>query len=163
MTPRIMYDAVNIDNIPVTGSQLIAYYLNGNYAVKSVADVETRFPGQSLIPIDVLGTRTDYARVFDVEAGDIQAAQLEDIISHYNQDSPYYKTGGRPVVYCDRSTIPSVRAGTGKYILGRDYYLWVSTLDGTQYTGEGVIACQTATIGGKYDMSVVYSSQWVPN
>jgi hypothetical protein len=165
-----MFDSVNIDKIPVTGSQLIGYYLNGNYAVKSVADVEARFPSQKLIPIDVLGTRTNYARVFDVEKGDIQASQLEQIIANYNQDSPYYETGGRAVIYCDRTTIASVRVGTGKYLLGRDYYLWVSTLDGTEYTGgtdgvtvSDVVACQTETIDGVYDKSVVYSPLWVPS
>lgn len=164
MANRTMFDAININNMPLT-AQMYAYYLNGKYAVKSVAAVEARFSPDkySLIPIDVIGDRADYARVFDVETGDITADQLETIFDQYKEVSPYYKTGGRPVVYCDRASIGAVREGTGKYILNKDYYLWVSTLDGTLFRETGVIACQFRNVAGQYDVSEVYSDEWVPS
>jgi hypothetical protein len=172
-----MFDGVTLGNIPATGCQMVAYYINGKYAVKSVAEVEARFPVKthSLVPIDVLGTRANFARVADVESGDIQASDLEAWITEWNATNPAYHTGGRPVPYCDRSTIPDVRIGTGKYVLGRDYYLWVSTLDnslfpdggseilnGETYTTREVVACQYKTVDNLYDVSSVYSDQWLP-
>ena len=175
---RIMYDSDQYLKIPLTGSQMIGYYLNGEGAVPSVVAVEKRFPGQKLVPIDVFGDRASYARVADVETGDIMPVHAAGWISNFNATNPAYKNGGRPVIYCDRSAIPAVREGTGKFVLGRDYYLWIATLDGTEFTTADlvkmntgpfigimpVVACQTTTIDNEqyhYDKSVVYSSYWM--
>lgn len=167
---RTMYDSVNLHDIPRTGGQMVAYYLNGLYAVASIAEVNDLFPTWKHVPIDVKGDRADFARVFDVETGDIEPGQLEQICKDYQRESPYYKYGGRPVVYCNRSTIPAVRTGTGQNVLGRDYFLWVGTGDGTVYTGSeltgpyaknGVVACQDKW-GRTYNSSVVIADLWMP-
>jgi hypothetical protein len=171
MTYRIIYDSVNLRGVPRLGSKIIAYYLNGDYAVSSIAEVNDLFPGWQQVPIDVKGNRPDYARVFDVESGDISPGQLEGIITDYKRESPYYRDGGRPEIYCNRSTIPAVREGTGGYLLGRDYYLWVGTGDGTVYTGaeltgpyakHGVNACQNIWTR-TYNSSVILSDAWMPS
>jgi hypothetical protein len=170
MSNRIMFDSVNLHGIPRIGGKLVAYYLDGLYAVASIAEVEELFPTWQHVPIDVKGDRPDFARVFDVETGDIEPGQLEGICRDYQRESPYYKTGGRPIVYCNRSTIPAVRQGTGANVLGRDYFLWVGTGDGTVYTGSdligpyakrGVVACQNIWTR-TYNSSVVLSDQWMP-
>ena len=161
---RIMYDSVQIGTnpgqIPKNG-QIIAPYFDGPYAIPSIPFVEDHFPGQPINGITVTGRNLN-ARTFDVEPSDIEAGQLENLISNWREhDAARWEGGARPVVYCSVDTIPSVRVGTGKYILAKDYYLWVATLDGLQYTGPGVIACQAWDLG-LYDKSVVYSNQFLP-
>jgi hypothetical protein len=165
---RIMFDSDDIGNVPRSGASMIAFYADQfTYPFRTVAG---EFPGWSLIPIDRTGGYVKTARVFDVETGAISpASNLAEIIAEYNETSPYYKGGGRPIVYCDRDNIAEVRIRTGKYILARDYYLWIATLDGTIATAEtlglpenSVVACQDLKMDG-YDSSVVFSSQWVPN
>jgi hypothetical protein len=118
------------------------------------------FPKWQHVPIDVKGDRPDYARVFDVETFDIPPWKTETIITAYRAHNPVSRAGHRPVIYCNRSTIPAVREGTGKYILGTDYLLWVAA-PGSIYTGHGVIACQNVW-SRTYDSSVVLSDTWMP-
>lgn len=168
---RIMYDSINIQGIPRTGAEIIPWYINGKYAV-TLSTVNARFPEDkfSLPPIDVFGDMAHYARILDVETGDASPEQCEQWITDFNRDNPAYKTGGRPEIYCDRDNIGAVRTGTGKYLLGRDYFLWVATGDGTIYTGddlagpyakEGVNACQIRWYR-TYDSSVVFTDKWMP-
>lgn len=158
---RIMFDSVNLYGIPKIGGQLVAFYLDGIYAVASIAEVEAMFPKWQHVPIDVMGNRPDYARVFDVESGDIKPEDTERIITDYKRESPWYKTGGRPIIYCNRSTIPDVRLGTGKYLLGHDYFLWVAAPN-SLYSGFGVVACQNVW-SRTFNSSVVFSDQWMPS
>lgn len=168
---RKMYDSIDLKQVPKDGD-MVAYYLNGKYAVPTITYVEKLFDPMrySLVPIDVIGNRADYARVADVETGDIRPEFTEQWISDFNASNPSYEHGGRPEIYCNRNTIAAVRVGTGRYLLGRDYYLWVATGDGTIYRGEnltgpyaknGVNACQAYWHKG-YDESVVFSDQWMP-
>jgi hypothetical protein len=156
-----MYDGVDLTKVPTTGATMIAFYLNGTYAVPSIDFVTLRFPGWSQVPIDVKGDRPDYARVLDVERGDATPQHVNGWITLWQARNPAFHGGGRPVIYTDRSNIKAVFKGAGRYVLGRDYYLWVSTLDGTLYTGLGVVASQRRDYGD-YDESVVYSPQWIP-
>jgi hypothetical protein len=165
---RIMYDSVHPFTGVPRGAAMIGYYINGEWAVPSVTAVQASFPKASRVPIDVIGNRADYARVADVENGDVRPGDLEMWISDFNGTNPAWKGGGRPVVYCNRDTVPAVRLGTGRYRLGRDYYLWAATLDGTLATSESlglpagsVVACQFHD-AGDYDISMVYSAQWMP-
>ena len=160
---RTMYDGVTLTSIPAHGSQMIGYYIDAAFAVHSVAEVEQMFPHKVLVPIDATGDRADYARVLDVEKGDASPATAALWIQSFKVVNPSYKTGGRPVVYCDRSTLGDVLAAAhaAGQLPGREFYLWIATQDGTEYHGPGVIACQTWDRGG-YDESVVYSDQWMP-
>jgi hypothetical protein len=158
-----MYDGVTLASIPARGSQMIGYYLNGEYAVATVTGVEKLFPRKVLVPIDVTGARANYARVLDVESGDASPATAAEWVQSFKLVNPSYPHGGRPVIYCNRSTLGAVLAAmhAAGQLAGREFYLWIATQDGTQYHGPGVIACQTWDRGG-YDESVVYSDQWMP-
>ena len=168
---RTMYDSVNLKAIthPLPDHSLVAYYLDGPRAVASVAEVATMFPGASLNPIDVNGTRANWARTVDCETSDVTPEMLEQWLNEFALTNPAYDSGARGVVYCDRSSIPAVRIGTGKHVLGRDYYIWVATGDGTVENAaslglpmRSVIACQNHWLRG-YDTSVVFTSQFLPN
>jgi hypothetical protein len=159
---RTMYDGVDLSNVPTKGATMIGFYLNGTYAVPSIESVTKRFPGWSQVPIDVNGSRPDYARVLDVERGDATPGGVAHWVYMWSLRNPAFHDGGRPVIYCDRGNIKAVQAGANEFLLGHDYYLWVATLDGTLYTGPGVVACQRYD-RGDYDESVVYSPQWIPS
>jgi GH25 family lysozyme M1 (1,4-beta-N-acetylmuramidase) len=157
---RIMYDSVTpLISIP-KDAQMVGYYLNGDFAVKSVAGVYLAFRSASHVPIDVSGGRPDYARVLDVERGAATPGQCEKWIVEFNAVNPAFHIGARPVIYVQKSNIPDVRTGTGRYRLGHDYFLWVASW-GAPYTGFGVVACQVESTPA-WDRSEVYSDQWMP-
>lgn len=170
---RVMGDSTNYLAIP-TSVQIAAVYDDGQLGVVTTAQLEARFPharyGQ--VWIDVLGSKPQ-AQVRDWETGD-KAGSLEQWVIDHNKATQKKDA----VVYCNRSTLPEVRQLTGSQVLGKDYWLWVSTLDGTvvtagpdhlgsaPYTYPGVIACQlkgAALTGGDWDQSLVYdASLWLP-
>lgn len=158
---RIMGDSTNYLAIP-TSVQVVAVYDDGRLGVETPAQIEARFPrakyGQ--VFIDVTGARPQ-AQVRDWETGD-KAGSLEQWVIDHNK-----ATGKKDaVVYCNRSTVAEVRQLTGTQVLGKDYWLWVSTLDGTVVTGPGIIGCQVkgaGLTGGDWDQSLVYDgSLWLP-
>ena len=151
---RIGGDSVNLASNPA-GVDVAFYYVNGLYAAKE-ADVAARHPGKLVLGIDVNGSAPS-AAVRDWETGD-KGGSLEQWVIDHNKASGVKDA----CVYCNRSTIPEVRQLTGAQVLGTDYILWVSTLDGTLYTGPGVGLCQVATIGG-YDLSVIWDDGWHPS
>jgi hypothetical protein len=157
---RIMYDSVNIKGIPHIGGTMAAYYTNG-IGETSAGEVNEEFPDWAHVPIDVTGDNPHIARVADVETLDISPARTEQWIADFNWNNPAFRSGGRPVIYCNRTTIPAVREGTGKYRLGHDYYLWVAAPH-SMYTGFGVVACQNIW-SRTYNSSVVFSGQWMPS
>jgi hypothetical protein len=161
---RVMYDSIQLQGIPSGAPRgtMIAYYLNGAFAVPSITYVENLFPAAffRLVPIDTNGNRADYARVGDVETGDMRPEMCEQWLQDFEQTNPAYEGGGRGELYCSRSTIKAVRAGTGRYVLGVDYWLWVATGDGSLYRADGVNACQNVW-ARTYDQSVVYDPRWL--
>lgn len=167
---RALYDSVSLPGIlrgvPAAArprGTMVAYYLNGDFAVPSVAYVEDLLPPDYYrhLPVDVLGTRAKFARAGDVETGDMRPEMLEQWLQDFAEGNPAYELGGRGELYCNRSSIAAVRAGTGRYVLGRDYYLWVATGDGTLYWQPGVNACQT-TWSRLFDRSVIFDPRFMP-
>lgn len=157
---RIAGDSTTYTDIPLT-VQVACTYGTGTYATTE-AQVEARFPRAKYgwCRIDVNGS-APHLSARDWETGD-KARSLEQWVIDHNK-----ATGKKDaVVYCNRSTIPEVRQKTGSQILGTDYFLWVATLDGTVYTGPGVIACQVKganLTGGHWDESLVFdASMWLP-
>lgn len=160
----IMGDSTTLTDIPLSVA-VAATYGTGQYAV-SAAAVEKRFPHAKYgwNRIDTTGQQPGLCDTRDWETGD-KAGSLEQWVIDHN----HARGAGTAVVYCNRSTIPEVRTLTRSQVLGRDYWLWVATLDGTvfgpsQYAG--VVACQVkgqALTGGHWDMSVVFDgSLWRP-
>jgi hypothetical protein len=157
---RIMGDSTVLDDIPQTVN-VAASYMNGTFAITPAA-MEARFPNSRYghCWIDTRGS-SPAASARDWENGD-KGGSLEQWVGDHNSH-----TGKKDaVIYCNVSTIPEVRQLTGRQILNQDYFLWIATLDGEMYTGEGVIACQrdgTKQTGGHWDRSYVFSgSLWLP-
>ena len=166
---RTMYDSVNLHAIPrpLPDHSLVAYYLDGPYAVATVAEVEAMFPTARLVPIDVNNSRADYARALDVENGDATPADCEGWLTRFKASNPGYHGGARGLIYCNRSNIAAVREGTGPYRLGIDYTMWVATGDGTLISNvdevpNSVTACQNLW-RATYDTSEVFASGFLPN
>jgi len=152
---RIGGDSVNLASNPA-GVDVAFFYVNGSLGVCTEAEAQARHPGKLVLGIDVNGSAPS-AAVRDWETGD-KGGSLEQWVIDHNKASGVKDA----CVYSNRSTIAEVRQLTGSQVLGTDYFLWVSTLDGTLFTGLGVVACQVATIGG-YDLSLIWDDGWHPS
>ena len=156
---RIMRDSVTVSSIPIGGTQIAAGYDDGSF--DNMTALALRFPHIPRVLVDVNGSLPRSA-VRDWETGD-KAGNLEQWVIAHNA-----ATGKKDaVVYCNRATIAEVRQLTGSQVLGKDYWLWVATLDGTIYGPQqlaGVIACQdkgSNLNNGNYDESVVFADWWM--
>lgn len=96
----------------------VAGYVNGPYAW-SQPDWAL-FPHADHVTISVTAS-ANAGDVLDVEAGDARPDQCAGWIAMRKAAGLF-----RPTIYCNLSTVPAVRAGTGKYVLGRDYDIWVA-------------------------------------
>lgn len=157
-----MYDGVNSDAQEIAkkwpDAPNVAGYINGKFAW-SQSDWDL-FPHAQHVEISVTA-EADAGDVLDVEADDATPGQAADWI-RMRKAAGYH----RPTIYCSRSVIPEVRKGTGDYILGRDYDIWVADYTGSPHEvvapGLPHAACvatqyeSTAT----YDASMVYDEGW---
>lgn len=157
---RIMGDSVDITKVPRT-VDIVATYADGHLGVIIEQLLEELFPPAHYfhVLIDVNGSRPD-VNVRDWETGD-KGGNLEQWVIDHNNHSGKKDA----VIYCNVSTIPEVRRLTGSQILGKDYWLWIATLDGSVFRGFGVIACQNRGArqnGANFDTSEVFDdSFWV--
>lgn len=157
---RIMGDSVDISKVP-KDVDIVATYADGHLGVVIEQLLEELFPSDNYfhVLIDVNGSRPD-VQVRDWETGDKGGDLRQWVIDHNN-----FSGKKDAVVYCNVSTIPEVRRLTGDQILGKDYFLWVATLDGSIFRGPGVIACQNRGArqnGANFDTSEVFDdSFWV--
>lgn len=164
MTRTMADSASGIANDPLYIDIALAY-LDGHLGVETTAQMEARFPHERYgwCFVDVTGQSPE-AQVRDWETGDKGGSLQQWVIDHN-------KASGKQdaVVYCNRATIPEVRRLTGTQVLGRDYWLFVATLDGTLF-GPGqyphVVANQLLSsrqTGGNFDLSIVFDgSLWLP-
>jgi hypothetical protein len=151
MSPKIapvtMYDAVTPGNIPVS-AQVVAGYIDGAYAW-SKADWN-RFPDAEKVLITVTGSLT--GNVADVENGDMTPDQARGWIEAKQQEGRRGCT-----VYCNRSTLPAVWAACR----GHSYYIWVADWTGSPHAVNATIATQYSNVDNAYDLSVIYSQEWL--
>lgn len=158
MATRIMGDSSTFGDVP-KNLDIIAVYDDGNFGIPPSGAFEARYPHDQFghCWIDVNGSHPE-ADVRDWENGD-KAGSLEQWVIEHN----HLKGKKDAVIYCNRSTIPEVRRLTGSQNLGKDYFLFIATLDGTVYRNFGVIACQNKgemQTGGHYDSSEVFDDQF---
>lgn len=148
-----MYDSVNVDGIP-SGATIVAGYYYGTYA--NLTAMRERFPKAVVVGITPTASVADgIVDVLDVETGDATASQTEGWITAQKAKGYY-----RPTIYTSLSNVPAVRQGTGKYVLGTDYDLWVADYDGNEnVVYAGAAAKQFKSTSG-YDESVIYDSAW---
>jgi putative peptidoglycan binding protein len=155
---RIFVDSTTFTDDP-TNVDGVMVYINGHYGVVTQAALEARYPHARFghAWIDVNGSRPD-ADIRDWETGD-KSGDLEDWVKKHNAHSGKLDA----VIYCNKSTILEVRSKTKSQRLGKDYYLFVATLDGSQYKADGIIACQyqgQAQTHGHFDRTVVYDDRF---
>lgn len=158
---RIMRDSITASDIPASGVQIIAGYVNGKISQWSTEDW-FRFPGLSLVTIDVDGSRPD-ADILDVETGD---ATVETAVA-WVRTKLSRGTSFLPILYCNRATLtPLFNAlQAAGYHVNTHFKTWIGTLDGTMSVPDmtGVVAVQYAgdkQTGGHYDQSIVYDDTW---
>jgi hypothetical protein len=152
---RNMYDGLNSDARAIAESfphaELVAGYVNGAYAW-SQAEWDL-FPNATHVGVTVFAV--DAGDVLDVENGDATPGQTQGWIAQRKAAGIF-----RPTIYCNLSTVPAVRQGTGPYVLGRDYDLWVARYDNsTESVYSGSAAKQYAT-SSSWDASAVYDDAW---
>jgi hypothetical protein len=138
------YDATQPENVP-TGVYA-APYINGDYAWP---EGEIRRMSRIIrISVNPDPYWADYARCLDVEQGD--AWPVSEAIPFLRERHLRY---GDATAYCNRSTLPSLRALVER--AGIPVYYWVATLDGTRNV-PGAWAVQYQ--GGEstpYDLSIL--------
>jgi hypothetical protein len=155
-----MYDGINslagVIAKAFPDTAMVAGYVNGYYAwTQAEWDL---FPHANHVTISITAS-ANAGDVLDVENGDATPAQTEGWIK-MRKSAGYY----RPTIYCSRSVIPEVRQGTGPYILGRDYDIWVADWTGSPHevTAPGTPTancCATQYEStADYDASAVYDS-----
>lgn len=155
---RIFVDSTTFTDDP-TNVDGVMVYINGHYGVVTQAALEARYPHSRFghVWIDVNGSRPD-ADMRDWETGD-KSGDLEDWVKKHNA----HTNKKDAVIYCNRATIQEVRNLTKSQVLNKDYFLNIATLDGSQYKGEGVIACQyqgQAQTHGHFDRTIVYDDRF---
>jgi hypothetical protein len=134
------------------GATKVAGYLNGTYAWSQ--DDWALFPHADHVTITVTAS-ADIGDVLDVETGDATPPQAEAWIAMRKAAGLF-----RPTIYCNLSTVPAVRQGTGKFILGQDYDLWVAVYDNSTaspYAGSVAKQYESTT---DYDLNEVYDENW---
>jgi hypothetical protein len=157
-----MYDGINALAAGIAKSfpdaAMVAGYINGDYAWTQ-ADWDL-FPHANHVQITITAS-ADAGDVLDVEPGNAAPEQTAGWIE-MRKASGYY----RPTIYCNLSTVPAVRQGTGAYILGRDYDIWVADWTGSPHevTAPGTPAAMCSATQYEstenYDVSVVYDEGW---
>jgi len=138
----------------------VAGYADGLYAwTQAEWDL---FPHADHVKIAVRAS-TNAGDVLDVERGDATPDGTAGWIAMRKAAGLY-----RPTIYCSLSVVPAVRAGTGKYILGKDYDIWVADYNGTGGKAPPPVpglpaaswaAWQYESTAG-WDASVVYDAGW---
>lgn len=125
-----MYDSTDVALLP--DAERYAAYVNGRYA--NHAAVVSRFPRARVFGIDVLGDSPQLARVADWEPGNFggqDPARLREFIAKREEYKPHTAT-----LYCDRFDL----AKAEEILAGLWHVVWISTLDGTDMTGQRTAA-----------------------
>lgn len=145
--PVEMYDAVTAANIPES-AQVVAGYIDGGYAWSS--EDWNKFPHATRVLITVSGSLT--GNVADVENGDLSPSQAAGWIKAKQDKGLHGRT-----IYCNRSSLDAIWAACR----GHSYYVWVADWTGSPHEVHGAIATQYNTVSNLYDVSRVYSQEWL--
>jgi hypothetical protein len=150
-----MYDGINVLAAGIArqfpNAAMVAGYINGPYAW-SQGDWNL-FPHAEHVTISITAG-ANAGDVLDCETGDASPDQTAGWIAMRKAAGLY-----RPTIYCSLDVIPAVRAGTGKFILGQDYDIWVAHYTGAPHLVAGCAATQYASTAN-YDVSSVYDTSW---
>jgi hypothetical protein len=150
-----MYDGINALAAGIArqfpDAAKIAGYVNGSFAWSQAE--WNLFPKADHVTISVTAG-ANAGDVLDCEAGDATPGQTAGWIAMRKAAGLY-----RPTIYCSLDAIPAVRAGTGSFVLGKDYDIWVAQYTGVPHEIAGCAATQYESTAN-YDISIVYDSGW---
>ena len=151
---RLMLDSTTPAVLPVNVS-LIAGYVNGRFRWSPAE--WARFESARQVRVNVTG-QPGRGNCLDVESGDATASHAPGWY-----DSIDWCPKDQLAIYCSRSSVQAVTAAMG----GRDWRLWLATLDGsmpTTYLGRHVDAVQVIDLakngGPNIDVSFVLNDKW---
>ena len=133
-----MYDAIDVAAIPADAA-LVASYVDGYGGYNSAV---ARFGAAKCVSISVQNNNADVA---DVETGAMTPADLPGWIARQQA-----RGIARPVVYCNASTWPSVKAAVGAAKVS----YWIAEWTGSPFTLAGADAVQYVS-DSSYDLSYV--------
>jgi hypothetical protein len=162
MNDILMYDGINSLAAGIArqfpGAAKVAGYVNGTYAWSQAQ--WSLFPHADHVTISVTAA-ANAGDVLDVETGDARPDQAAGWIAMRMAAGLY-----RPTIYCSRSVIPAVRQGTGSFVLGKDYDIWVAEYTGSPHlvAAPGLPAANCAATQyestANWDASAVYDTAW---
>ena len=153
---RTMYDGIGADAAGIArdfpNAEMVAGYLTGTYQwTRPEWDL---FPHAAHVTI-VTTAQANAGDVLDVEKGDAAPQDTQGWIALRKRSGLW-----RPSTYCSLDTVPAVRLGTGPWVLGKEYDIWVADWDGTtQLPYPLAVAKQFKSTPG-YDVSVVFDAGW---
>jgi hypothetical protein len=149
----LMYDSVTASAIPANAA-VAACYIDGAYANEGA--VRAQCPHAVIVRIAVFPSTHD-GHVIDCEQGDATPQQAFDwVVSRRAADPPHMNLN--PIVYCNASTWPAVRAVFAANPLVPPPLYWIAQYDGVPTIPAGAVAKQYAdppNSGGNYDVSNV--------
>jgi hypothetical protein len=157
MTDRLLYDGIAADAAGIhrdfPNAAMVAGYLPPSPFAWSQAEWGL-FPHADHVTV-ATSAHVNAGDVLDCEAGNATPDQTAGWIAMRKQAGLF-----RPSIYCSLSAVPAVRIGTGKWVLGTDYDLWIAKWDGTTAIPyPHAVAKQEKSTAG-YDVSVVYDAAW---
>jgi hypothetical protein len=150
-TYRTMYDAIIPANIPAD-AQMVAGYVNGEWAWAAPLDAFARWPHAAHIRIDVNGSMPHFAEVIDVEQGDATPATAGRWVRERLALGNVKAT-----VYCTLSSLPAVQEACA----GTAATYWVANWTGEPHAVSGTVGTQYKNTPG-YDLSAIYDASWHP-
>lgn len=157
---RLGRDSTKAADIPLSGTEVAIGYVNGSWPWS--ADDWSRFAHVPHLAIDVNGSHPE-ADCLDIEQGAATVGHAPGWTREHNQVRRDYPA----ILYCDRSTLtPLFNAMNADHlIVGRDFRLFIATLDGTRAVQDmtgvwGVQYAGEAMTGGHYDDTIVYDDAW---
>jgi hypothetical protein len=150
-----MYDGINVLAAGIAQefphAAMVAGYINGGFAWTQAE--WNLFPDANHVTISTTAGANE-GDVLDVESGDASPDQTAGWIAMRKAAGLY-----RPTIYCSLDVIPAVRAGTGSYVLDKDYDIWVANYTGVPHEVTGCAATQYESTAN-YDISIVYDTAW---
>lgn len=157
------YDAVgaNVQHIP-SGAKLVFGYVDGPRSAWT-NEQWALFNGIIRGSITVTGGEWyKYASIFDCEFEDITPEHLPGLIKARNAFSGKHDA----TVYCNLDTLPRAVENADK--AGEPYWIWIADPTGkprggySLHTGQGRICAQQYDwVNNQYDISAVYSQEWL--
>lgn len=153
----LMYDGINSLAAGIArvfpGLKRVAGYVDGRYAWSGRE--WGLFPDPVIRVGVAVRASTNAGDVLDVETGDAIPDQAHGWIAMRKAAGLY-----RPTIYCSLSVVPAVRAGTGSFVLGKDYDIWVAHYTGQPHQAYPGCAATQYESTANWDASIVHDTAW---